>query len=1172
MGEAARLLQRVGLTAPPALARRNAVPEAQRNIASAREVSPTRSNQALQRMLHTRALQARLTVSAPDDQYEREAEATADAVTRMQPREVSAPTGESPESSQQQAVAIGITPLVQRAAAAPAVVPPVDERKKIVEKKKEEEKKPNLVQKREAAPANGSAVPARVESGITSMSTGGDPLSTPVREHFESRFGYDFGGVRTHTGPEAANAAAALNAQAFTVGQHIFFASGRHQPGTAEGRHLLAHELTHTVQQSAGQTRAAPKRAQRRLSSVGPRVQRSLFGDAKDAVLAKVRGWALELPPYELLTVFLGRDPITDKTVERTPVNFVKAALKLVPDGDAIFKDLQESKSIEKTVAWFEQEIAKLDLSWNKIKELFATAWDKLNVTDLLDPFGAWAKVKGVFAPPLGRLANFALAVGAKIVEAIKQKVLGKLQAWAQTLPGYSVLKFVLGKDPFTDEPVERTAKNFVKAVLELVPGGDKIYENLEKTKTIEKTMAWLENEIRKLDLTWDKIKALFRKAWDVLSVKDLLNPLGIIDKMVEIFGGPAKRVIAFAIAVGKKVLEFIFEGAMFLAGPIGQQIVGLVRKIGDTFNKIVNDPVGFVKNLVEAVKRGFNQFVGNILEHLKTGLIGWLVGSLEGAGITLPEKWDLKGILSLVLQILGITYAKMRGKLVKVIGEEKVAMLEKIFEFIKLIATGGIAAAWQKIVESIGNLWDMVIGGIKDWAISKIVTAAVTKIVTMLNPAGAIIQAIIAIYNTIAFFVERIKQIVALVEAIVDSIANIAAGKLGPAANYVEKTLARTIPVILGFLARLIGLGDVSTSIKKVITTIQEKVDMAIDKAIAWVVEKAKSLFGGNKESKAQDGASEHDVKWKAAKAGVHAEVEKKQAGGVTPEELESSIPEWKKTYGFSTLRVVTEGPKWTIKGAMSAEDTVDTGGVPAELKTLEKGVRYVFTEAPEERKVGKFEKLDLLDKKQWRAFYFVTKRKYGKSGPVLESAPAFDKSNAPAFKQYGTPAPIPPTFSHTSGPGGRPVSAGARPLGAVTEYLAPEAVPFGGHRITGWKAGHLISGRIGGPGVKWNLAPIPQTVNSQMWVGHEQKIIKELGKNTDDDRVYYWYDSTVSYYTDSASKDIKNASDFVSSIDVKYGEAEYDETTKTFKELPGKFAPYGVRLPRTDEIKAPL
>src|SRR5262249_6225460 len=148
--------------------------------------------------------------------------------------------------------------------------------------------------------------------------------------------------------------------------------------------------------------------------------------------------------------------------------------------------------------------------------------------------------------------------------------------------------------------------------------------------------------------------------------------------------------------------------------------------------------------------------------EHLKTGLIEWLVGTLEGAGLVLPKVWDLKGILSFALQILGISYPKIRVKLVNVLGEKTVSVLETAFDFLRVLVMEGPAAGWQKIVEAIGSIFDLVIGGIKDWAVTKIVTAAITKLATMFNPAGAIIQAIISIYNTIAFFVERIAQIVA--------------------------------------------------------------------------------------------------------------------------------------------------------------------------------------------------------------------------------------------------------------------------------------------------------------------------------------------------------------------------------------------------------------------------
>jgi hypothetical protein len=835
------------------------------------------------RQLHAvRALQPQLTVGAADDPFEYEAERTADAVTSTH--------GRAPRAFGAAPIADALMSVVQRAVGKQETPHKKDDDKAVEDDSKKK------VQRAPSTALRTDVVPATVEGSIRVMQTGGEPLSTSLRASFEPRYGYDFSAVRTHTGPDAAGAAVALSARAFTVGDHIYFGAGEYQPSSASGQRLIAHELTHTIQQ-------------RPMAARPTRVQRALFPDPKAAALEKVSQWANELPPYELLTVLLGRNPITDKPVERSARNFLHAALKLVPDGMVIFDDLEKNKTIEKTAAWFDAEVTKLNLTWEGVKALFQQAWDSIGITDFVSPSKAWEKVKAIFAPTLKRIADFALAVGGKIVEFVKKVALDKLGAWAKEQKGYRLLTFVLGRDPVTDELVERTPTAFVKAVLELVPDGDKIFDNLQKSKTIEKTVTWLNAEITKLDLTWDKIKEIFRKAWDAFSVADLLHPIALLEKMAGIFLPPAKRVISFAIAVGKKVLEFIFEGAMVIAGPIGLQIVGIVRKIGDTFDKIVADPVGFVGNLVKAVKLGFQQFSKNIWEHLKEGLIGWLVGALEGAGLVLPKVWDLKGILDLVLQILGITYAKVRAKLVKVMGEKTVSMLEKAFEFIVLLVTEGPAAAWQKIVEAIGSLWDMVIGGIKDWAITKIVTAAITKIATMLNPAGAIIQAIISIYNTIAFFIERIKQIVALVDAIVDSIANIAAGKLEQAANYVEKTMARTIPVILGFLARLIGLGDVSGAIKKVILAIQEKVDNAIDAVIKWVVDKAKSLFGKKDE----------DPKWAAAVAAVSADVDKMPEEERTVEGLNKHVAGWKTAQGFTELTVANGDEGIVIEGAMS-------------------------------------------------------------------------------------------------------------------------------------------------------------------------------------------------------------------------------------------------------------
>jgi hypothetical protein len=82
--------------------------------------------------------------------------------------------------------------------------------------------------------------------------SGGTPLDAGVRVDMESRFGQDFGDVRVHTGGAAHESAKSVNAQAYTVGSDIVFQNDRYDPSSDSGKHMLAHELTHVVQQRNG--------------------------------------------------------------------------------------------------------------------------------------------------------------------------------------------------------------------------------------------------------------------------------------------------------------------------------------------------------------------------------------------------------------------------------------------------------------------------------------------------------------------------------------------------------------------------------------------------------------------------------------------------------------------------------------------------------------------------------------------------------------------------------------------------------------------------------------------------------------------------------------------------------------------------------------------------------
>lgn len=124
------------------------------------------------------------------------------------------------------------------------------------------------------------AAPEEEEEELTNWDRGGSPgtgspLPIGTRSYMESRLGYDFGSVRVHADQDAAAAAGSVRARAFTVGRDVVFGAGQYAPASDSGRRLLAHELTHVVQQGA----AAPIGGDRReqlLDTGGPRIQRDL--------------------------------------------------------------------------------------------------------------------------------------------------------------------------------------------------------------------------------------------------------------------------------------------------------------------------------------------------------------------------------------------------------------------------------------------------------------------------------------------------------------------------------------------------------------------------------------------------------------------------------------------------------------------------------------------------------------------------------------------------------------------------------------------------------------------------------------------------------------------------------------------------------------------------------
>ena len=369
----------------------------------------------------------------------------------------------------------------------------------------------------------------------------------------------------------------------------------------------------------------------------------------------------------------------------------------------------------------------------------------------------------------------------------------------------------------------------------------------------------------------------------------------GLIGKAKEAMGG---------------VLQTILE--------LKNMLMGMLAKAAGAVEKIIKDPIAFLGNLVAGIKQGFMGFVGNIGNHLKKGLIGWLTGALSGAGLEMPKSFDLKGIFALVTGILGLTYQGMRDRIASKVGEKKVSALEKGFDMFILWKNEGAAGLWKFIQDKLANLKEMVIGGIQSFVIDTIITAGVTWVVSLLNPASAFVRACKLIIDVIMFFVEKGSQIAELVNAVLDSVGAIADGAIGVAATLVEGALAKALPVVIGFLASLIGLGGISGKIQDLFKKARGLVDTAINwvlsKALAFVKKLGGKLGFGRNRGESNQNDPEHNRKVAAGLSAIDTEEKSYlQDGKISHEDAKKVAITVKRNHSvFKSLTVVDGDGTW--------------------------------------------------------------------------------------------------------------------------------------------------------------------------------------------------------------------------------------------------------------------
>jgi len=748
---------------------------------------------------------------------------------------------------------------------------------------------------------------SNVPSALGVGASAGQPLPRRLRREMEPRFGADFSAVRVHTGEPAARASRRLNAAAFTAGRDVFFGRDRFQPEATAGRELIAHELTHTIQQGAAAQRGP--RVQRsvdrgvevRQRAVPQTVHRLGIQDALDYFADKAQ-W---IPGFSMLALLLGFNPVSLRAVPRTAANLLRALIQLLPGGPLITQALDNHGIVDRVAAWAEGQLSALGDIGASIRQSIDEFLDGLSWTDIFDLGGVWQRAKRIVTGPIDRIIAFGANLVGGIIDFIKDAILRPLAGLVENTRAYPLLKAVLGFDPVTGDAVPRTAATLIGGFMTLI-GQDEVWQNIQRGNAIAQAMAWFEGALAGLMGFVGQIPTLFLNAFRSLQLVDIILVPRAFARIANVFSGVAGQFLSWALGTVIKLLEIIFS-------VVAPGAMAYLRRVGGAIQSIFRNPIGFVMNLVRAAQSGFSRFAGNIGTHLQAGLIAWLTGSLPG--IYIPRGFNLPEILKFALSVLGLSWANVRGKLVRAVGEPAVRAMEMGFDLVVILVRDGPAAAWAQLRESLANLRQMAIDGIIDMVTNLVVTRAVPRLVAMFIPGAGFITAIVSIYQTIQTFISQLSRIAQVVTSFLDSMMAIASGAIDAAAARVESTLAGLLTLAINFLAGFAGLGRVADRVRAVIERIRAPIDRALDRVVAWIVNMARRL--GRFIAQAGVPNDPNERLRLAGRAAVTAA--RALRGRVTAPLLQGAFAAIRTRYGLTRIEAYENGGQWWARAAIN-------------------------------------------------------------------------------------------------------------------------------------------------------------------------------------------------------------------------------------------------------------
>ncbi|MEU0885651.1 DUF4157 domain-containing protein [Lentzea sp. NPDC005914] len=533
-----------------------------------------------------------------------------------------------------------------------------------------------------------------IASRIAARAGGGRPLPAEIRAEVESGMGQQFGDVRIHDDIEATDLATRLGARAFTSGQDIFFNSGVYNPATPDGYEVLAHELTHTLQQSAGPVtgqvvspglsvsdptdrdeQAAYSTARRLAAARGsastaespsimpgpaphitrvaaqeiPRtVQRdddSFLDDLiPDLVLDGVRYLVSAIPGYTMLTQIIGTDPLTGDPVPVGREGLIENLLTFGPFGSSVGHLLNTIDVLDDVFSTVSSELTAHNLTLDRIGDEIESAWSDLSITEGIDGNAAMLKrrVDGILDDALAAVSALVDRV-IEIVRSVIAEVAERALQTPEIKPVWDLARKVLHYDPLRGEDVSAPTVEILADFLRLIHQDERLAQ-MQERGTLQQAADWLDTQFATFSSIGTDLIALFRAAWEAIQPANLPDLLDTLPALAQRAFALVQRIADFATTLIAKVLELVKHSLLGWLSEHAHELPGfhlLTVILGR--NPFTGDAV---PRTAENLIRGFITLMPGgeaTYEQLaEAGVISEAATRIETAMVRLGISWDL--------------------------------------------------------------------------------------------------------------------------------------------------------------------------------------------------------------------------------------------------------------------------------------------------------------------------------------------------------------------------------------------------------------------------------------------------------------------------------------------------------------------------------------------------